>query len=262
MGNTVIWYQPEGGTKMTRIDLGCRITGRGGPDPRYKQTIQESLDGAQSSVLYSGLSQIQLRHTWQRDASGVGDRLRRQLVALVAHLQRGGWCLYTEDEDFAWAGFLTELPGARTIQTGPQLTIALNLFRELADPDPAEDRELWIQSDHDQYLIEHVLCDEQDHKTFALAEELELDYSSARWVLLREYGTWPGLRMPAEHRDSSGFVTHDRERIFRLDLPLEEAPGLLESMYRSGEPYPGVGPGPVGSPVPETPPYGQTYRWR
>jgi hypothetical protein len=54
--------------------------------------------------------------------------------------------------------------------------------------------------------------------------------------MIREWGSWPALRVPAELRDSLDIVPHDQDRIFRFSLPLEEDPGALNALEAGGFP--------------------------
>jgi len=246
VGNSVIWFLPHGADRYARIDFGRRIRSREGPFTIYRQTVQQAISGRESAVIYHGLSQIQIGHFWSRDAAGTGDLLRRKLQALIAHLQRGGTCLYTEDEVYAKAGFATELPVSETAVVHVDFDLFVNLAIGQAQVDG---RELWINTDHDTYLCEHKLCSTSTGSTgtltFNLTQNLSQDMSAARWVLVREYGTWPALRLPAEFRERGEFLIHDRERLFTLDLPLEEAPDVLDQLQGGGVPYAGTDPGPI-----------------
>ncbi len=242
MGNTIIWYWPEGGDRMVRIDFGRRIHTRQGPTPVYPQTVQESLAGVQSSVIYAGRHRTRFGHTWERTPNGDGDRLHRRLKGLEAHLQRGGTCHVAEDEDLARAGFAVGTPGAGQ----HSITIDVNLFGNLVVGFLASGRECWVQTDHERFIPELKLCTTNTGLTFTFADGLFADMSEARWVLVREEGSWPALRMPSEARELANAVSHDgRNRVFTLDLPLEEDPATLDLYQVLGTPLPGTDPSPI-----------------
>lgn len=243
MGNSKIWYMPFGSDRMAEIDFGRCINRIEGPDPVYHQTVQESLSGVQSTVIYSGRSRITLGHTWNRgtkDASGDGDLLRRRLVTLAAHLQRGGTCAFAADADYAHAGFTINLPSTEQ----STLIVRLELMKNLTGALSAAGRELMVQSDHDEYKIEMKKCATNTGKTYGLAQRLATDMTDARWCLVREYYTYPALRMPKEYRQSGKYVDHDREFKFTLTLPLEEDPSAMDAYNAFGMPLPGTGHGP------------------
>ncbi len=266
MGNSKIWFMPSGADRMAEIDFGRSVTGIVGPTVGYRQTVQESMSGVQSTVIYSGRSTIRVQHVWNRgtrDASSDGDLLRRKLFTLIAHLQRGGSCVFARDELYAHAGFALTLPSSNA----SSISIDVDLMRNLGGSLLATGRELMIQSDHDDYLIEMKTCGTQAGRKFPLAQNLSTDMSDCRWVLLREYYTYPALRLPAEMRTSGDFLTHDREMTFHLDLPLEEDPAQMDAYHVFGMPIPGTGHGPAQFPidpvvgVPQIP-GGAPYEWK
>lgn len=246
MGNSVIWWLPEGADRLARIDFGRSIGDIAGPYQVYTQTITESASGVQATRVVFGRSEIQLGHIWNRgsrDASGDGDLLRRKLVSLVGHLQRGGTCIFTRDEDYAWAGFLAGIPSSEQ----SSVIIDQNLFSELVpSPDPLDGREIWVNSDHDRYLFQHLRCSTQSGAQVNLAQNLAIDFADSRWVLVRDYFTYPALRMPARYRESGEFVPHEHEFTFTLALPLEEDPAQLDVLHALNGVFPGESPGPAG----------------
>lgn len=238
-----IWFMPSGADRMAEIDFGraCRIGA--GPTPVYRQTVQESLSGVQSTVIYSGRSTLTLRHDWNRgtrDASGDGDLLRRKLFTLIAHLQRGGSCVFALDALFCHAGFALDNPASNT----GSINIDVDLMRNLGGSFLASGRELMVQSDHDDYLIEQKVCTTHLGRKFTLTQPLATDMSDCRWVLVREYYTYPALRLPAELRTSGDFLVHDQEMTFHLNLPLEEDPAQMDAYQVFGMPLPGTAQGP------------------
>lgn len=238
MGNSVIWFLPEGADRVARIDFGGRIQRRDGPFYYYPQSGQRTLSGIEASVHFHGRSWIRLNHVWQRDSLGTGDLLRRKLQALVAHLQQGGNCVYADDDLFAKAGFCTP-PGSET----GSVTIDSDLFSLISGAGSSTGREVVVQTDHDRYLIEHKLCATNTGLTFDLAQNVAQDMSNEAWCLVREFGSFPALKLPMEMRESGEFLTNDRERIFTLDLTLEEDIAQLIVMHAFGNPIPGEYPG-------------------
>lgn len=240
---TKIWFLPDGADRMAEIDFGrtCLVEG---PFPLYDQSVQRSVSGAQSSVIRSGLSRITLRHVWNRgtrDASGDGDLLRRKLATLAAHLQRGGGCALAIHAEYARAGFATQLPASNA----SSVHVDVDLFKNLnVTGNVISGREIVVQTDHSRYLWEMKLCSTNSGRSFALQQNLSTDMTSAQWVLVREYFSYPAMRMPAAERSGRGFVSHDHEAILELDLPLEEDPETLDLYASLGGPIPGTSAGP------------------
>ncbi len=266
MGNSYLWYMPTGADRMALIDFGrqCLITR--GPTTTYHQSVQESLSGVQSTVIYSGGARISLGHTWNRgtrDASGDGDLLRRKLGNLVSHLQRGGTCVFALDSTMARAGFAVHLPQSEAAS----IHVEVDLFKNLnLSGSVVTGREVMVQSDHDHYLHEHKLCSLQVGKTFTLTQRLGIDMTREKWCLVREFSTYPALRLPKEFRESGDFLVHDHEMTFHLDLPLEEDPAQMDAYHAFGLPISGTGPGPTTTDIDlgEIPGGAQTqpYEWK
>lgn len=234
MGVSRFWWFPDGSTDPRSISLGEIVQERVGPDILYRQEVVEGYTGTQSQVMLGGRMRIRLKHTWTRDAGGVGDTRRRELRNLIGWLMRGGSCVFVEDDDFAFAAFCQTSPtqGAFTVASD------VNLFQVLKGSADVEDREVWIQSDPSVYLFEHKLCTlhQFTRGKLTLSTAVHLDYRDMEWALVREYGCYPALRLPKEFRSSVDALLHDREWIFRLDLPLEEDPDGLLALYTAGIP--------------------------
>jgi hypothetical protein len=264
MGNSVIWYFPDGADRTARIDFGCRIL-MTGPVPIYQTAVQKSLDLTRSLVRFNGVGRISLQHDWTRDAAGTGDLLRRKLQALCANLQRGGSCVFVHDIDHAFAGFALDLPTSET----DEITVDQNLFGDLIGGPGhgvTAGREIMIQSDHEKYLHEHKACTTHSGNTLELEQAIATDMSRERWVLAREYGSYPALRLPDEFLEFGDFVHHDHEWLFSLDLPLEEDPTVLDMYSLTGAVIHGEAPGPDPlDGIDEVHDYGieiPTYQWK
>jgi hypothetical protein len=75
-------------------------------------------------------------------------------------------------------------------------------------------------------------------------------YDGARWVLVREAGTYPAMRVPEPQRRQN-FLRNRDGRVFDLELPLEEDPDMLEGLARSGGELADEADSPVGVDLPE-----------
>lgn len=269
VGESRFWYKPAGYDDYITFGLGRRIMDRSGPSPMYRATTQAGFTGLETTTLYGGTAPIRLRHRWTRTpATGDGDTLRRALVGMIGHLRRGGCVAFAEDEDYAYAAFASPVQGKQ------RMNVDANLFAQHAGaPSSLVDREVWLQSEPDTYLFEHKQV--QSVTTTSRIVEVRLtapvhqDYTATRWQLLREYGSYPALRMPVDARISEDGLRHDREWYFELDLLLEDDPAELDRLAGTGE-IPGSsgsdgpsggGTGPVIDPggsdtqVPDVPPW-------
>lgn len=236
MGTTKIWWTKDGAPKMSSVDFGRILRDRKGPQIVYRQTVQESLSGIAATTMYGGRCRIRLMDTWTRDGAGTGDRRRRDLVDLTAHLLRGGICMVVEDSTYAFAAFAERTVNSldQVLETGP------NLFENVATAD-VNGRELWIHDEFERYRVEHKVCSafsstSRPGNSVTVTPRIGTDYSVSRWVMVREYGTYPAMRLPIEVRENGEFVLHEHEWIFTLDLPLEEDPQTYESAFLYGGP--------------------------
>lgn len=237
MANTYIYYMPiaELGTSYG-IDFGARIGNRKGPVLSVRQSVTEKLDGDLITVQYGGKAQIVLSHRWEGDANG--RELRRKLHSLLNHLQRGGFCVLVEDIDYGFAGFATRIPGARTRDI-PYLS---NVVAGLTGSDPSiTDRELELVSDPESFLREARLVSSHTVLTHTMTlptPGTRLDYTTCSYLLLREWGTFPALRLGKDGRNGD-FLQHDHENNFVLELPLEEDTTTLAALASTNLQYPG-----------------------
>lgn len=233
MGNATIWYKPEGATRGVRINLGRRLTSREGPNVQYQSSFSSSLGGVSVTVVHSGRMDCRIGLTWQRtgnDATDAGSVLRRRIWGLQAHLKRGGYCTFAEDADYAWAAFASRPPELG----GDGLAFNTPVITKTISPSASPSgREIYSHTDADAYITEMKRCSSILTQSLQIDHQWVEDYSDARWVLVRESGTYPAMRVPPPLR-SQNFLTHDRDRIFYLDLPLEEDPDRLEDLSRSG----------------------------
>ena len=236
MGNTVLWYYPEGSGAAKRIDFGRRLVTRKGPTTVFRQSVSESIVGVANSVIHSGRDQISLVHKWT-GLETLSRTLRRKLWTLQNHLQRGGYVVVAEDEDYAFAGFAT-----KTTPMGDRLfSVNGNLFENLVSGVNATGRECVIHSDFGSFKAEMSLINSHNVATNFLqlpTDGCTFDYTGSDWQLIRELGTYPAMRLPVDMRNDE-FLTHDNEIINHLELPLETDPSVVDSLARTSLILPG-----------------------
>lgn len=224
---TKLWYWPTDGNKALAVELSPSVADRDGPTAAFAGTSAESITGAVVSTTYGARWGLRYRHTW--DTRGSGAALRRQLFALVNHLQRGGTCMVAENATYAWAAFATLIPS----RNSTRIAVGPSLFENLVTAPDCNGRDLVIQSDPDTGMAELRLCSAHGGGVAPyvdLSTDLAFAYQqSASWVLVREYGSWPALRLPPSER-SSPILTHRYDRVFELDLPLEEDPDAIATL--------------------------------
>lgn len=256
MGNSVIWWYP-GGDKAQKLDLGARISMRHGPFVAYKRTGAESMAGDIVSTQWAGRerTRLELRFGGVTHAKRL---LARRLRTFVNYLQNGGFFAFAEDEDYAYASFLKGPPpvGATLLKLGQDMFGRLRT----ASVD-LSGREVVIQSDPSSFRLEPVYIDNhvpsRGNATCTTYPVLT-DFVGVEYVWVREYGSYPCLRLPLDSRDDE-VLTHDREQIYYLDLPCETdlttlaalrlAPQLGGVDGRPGRPTPPAQPGQPATPT-------------
>ena len=237
MGNATLWYLPEGSTTQVKVGLGRALRSRTGPNVQYSGAYAQALGGSSTTVIYAGRTSINIGLTWQRtatDGSDLSSLLRRKLYALEAHLKRGGSCTFAEDADYAWAAWTIGRPVQTRTSVRFQSPFITSTLSASATP---LNREIYVSSDGDTYLTEMHRCTALSSYDLTISEQFREDYTDCRWVMVREAGTYPCMRVPESAR-SGNFLTHRDDRVFFLDLPLEEDTDYLETLAATGAALP------------------------
>lgn len=226
MGNAVFWYTPEGRDRSLKIDLGRKLVGRTGPTVVYNSVSAVSYGGLRTMRIFSGIEQISVQTTWERnspDGTGSGDELMRNLRSMIAHLKRGGMVTFAEDEDYCFAAYCERLP----VQGADDVMLNARITEHIAPGASLSGREIVVRSDPDRLLYEMRLVDAVDARHIYLDRGIIEQYETSRWVLVREAGTYPFMRLPDSAMGSEP-LTHRENRVFELDLQLEDDVSALE----------------------------------
>jgi hypothetical protein len=235
MANAFIWFTPtsENGARTVEIDLGAPFTNREGPHPVCFQSSAEGTNGYRVQTWNGGRNRTRFIRTWDSRAAGDGYLIRRQIWALQNHLARNGTCQVAEDKSFAFAAFASPIPAfnATTVLLGRNKfypNISTGLTTNITG------REVMLQTDCDAYISEMKLVSAWTsqlggNSKLTLNGGLIFDYpSEARWVLVREYGSYLSQRLPSDV-DPDSILTHDHENNWTLDLTLEDDPEHLDT---------------------------------
>lgn len=219
MGNAKIWYYPTPGGTVEEIDLGEGLSDLQ-VETRTDQAVAEGISGMQATSQYSARATVRVIDERFTSAS-----LHRKLYALREHLRRGGLCAIAEDCDKAWAAFAATIP----VRTSSSVTIAAN-----AVPWPYDDAPSLASGEEVEILGSQPLglrCFTTTGSTISgnaatnvTMAGVTFDFveAGARWVLLRQRGFWPLLRMPISERNQP-MITDDHRISYTLDVVLEEA---------------------------------------
>lgn len=236
MAAAAFFYTPANGESLVGVNLQESLNGRDGPYVSYKSSSATSLGGQRYIRLYAGVERIVVRKTIMRDqdttrASDI-NKVIRKLRGMIAHLKRGGCVAFTEDLAHMCAAFVSNQPGPGV----DYLLVGERITKELAGGGSFVDRECVIRTDPDRLLLEEKLCDAYTSSTNRADFESALfeDYSEARWILLRESGTYPALRLPEDALGRDDFLTHTEDLTYELELPLEDDIDELERLARLG----------------------------
>lgn len=238
---TVIWYWPNNGWKAVAVPFGAKLTNRQGPHSAFRQHTGEAMTGEIITTQIHGRERARYEHRWGITTTA-GATLRRRLIGLVNHLQTGGYCAVAELDNKAFAAFVRS--GLRETDTSSNHDP--NLFGNLADP-AAVDLDDWpviLQSDPDTHMLEARLVNTHTPglRFLTWSDTPVFDFTPAKYVLMREWGSYPCMRIPLELRNDE-HLTHDGERIGYLDLPLETDPVQLGLLQSTGLAYPGTSGG-------------------
>lgn len=247
MAGAKFWYKPnpsDGRYKV--VSLGRPLTLRRGPYPNVDQEYVQSITGVGTTTQLSVLQRIEVEFVFDTDLNDPSDSmslLRQELVGLVNHLQRGGVVAFAENDAWAWAAFAATPPSFNDSSVS---VLTTNLFP--GSYLTLDEQLIYIQSDTSAGLCEMqaVLHDNTATGFIDLYEETTYDYALTDWVLVRQEGSYPAMRLVPTERNGEKLMTEDN-RVFTLRLTLEEDPGTLNSMAMLNDGIPGdTYPGPEG----------------
>lgn len=223
------WYYPNGtGGILKSVNLQRLLTARSGPTYSMDQVIQLGYNGQAFTTHLFGLQRISLRYRFEGLPNALTSDLavvRRQLVGIINHLQRGGWVTFAENYNYAWAAFFSTLPG------GNVTTLSLktdNLMPNLIDRLGGLSlvgKEVYLQADPATSICEMAYVSVDAHRTgnVTLNEHTAFSFTSAAWGMVRERGSYPALRLVPQQRNTDMLQT-ESDTEFTLALELEEDP--------------------------------------
>lgn len=215
------WWYPTPDGPASFIALNRPIVDRPGPFQAMRQSTSTSWNDSITTVQWGGSERITVKHRW--GGTSTADRLvRRNLVAFMNHLRRGGHCVFAEDVTKLQAAFVQVAPG----QGDTFVSIHTPFTDELLTAPGFASQEVVLRSSAPEVLIEAAFVQSQTGSGIVLSQGAALDFTDQAWVMLREWGTWPVMRLPADKRNDD-LLLHDYERAFTIELPLEEDEQLL-----------------------------------
>jgi hypothetical protein len=216
MGNASIWWEPKGAAKPTKIDLGRPFSDLQVTPVREKR-VAGPLSGSQSAT--------QLRY-YHRVVATIRFQDYDTLYALESMLNRakfGVRITVAEDWETAYAAFVSSFPTSDSIAVNPA---PWRYYSGL----PAEGRRWCLQGPTPRGLYEvattttfpsTVSALSTTGGTVDLAADLLNDWSDEDWVLVRDPGFWPCMRIPADEAARQA-IKHKGRRVFELELVMDE----------------------------------------
>lgn len=223
MGSSKFWYYPNGGTALVTVNLGRTVTSMRAASTNVRQATATAWNGEQTTVQWGGVETTRIRVEF--GLTGLVDRsVRRELIAMLNHMDRGGSVMFAVDSEKFFAGFLqNEYPVGDTIVLVTPFTepvvAGVNIDETeivIRSSNPTCKLEMQHVSAHSISAIPGVY-----DGSLTINPGITYDYSDDAWVLVRELGSWPALRLPVSERGREHYTT-DYETRFVLDLPVEE----------------------------------------
>lgn len=219
-GNATIWYQPVGADDVVEIDLG-----------RPWSTLEDyDVRDESISVAFSG-SRTRVVFTATRNVDAVAELLDgtdydviRQLEGLMSHLRRGGLCSISENNR-TLAAYLETFPDPRSTR----INWLTNLFADYGNYTALKRDILVLQGPSPKMLWEEIEVDSGSTDYVLGTAPPVNDWSREDWILVRNKGFWPVLRL-RDGADDAGLIQHGNRISFRLDLPLEVPPNAFEAL--------------------------------
>lgn len=216
-----IWWYPDPLGTVEELNLKVPLTERGGPHMVVRSSSADSFTGGRSLNVTGAREKIRIQLLNFTDRT-----VRTRCVSMINHLQHGGTIGLVEDTSRAWAAFARQAParGATTVFTETNL---LGNLSSSADPGGSE---VYLHGPQPRMRYEMQAATSWDSSDgrLIISPGLQWDWTNEAWILVREAGTYPAMRLPREDLNGE-FLTHDRENNFSLDLPLETAPQSLQA---------------------------------
>jgi len=210
MGNAAIWYTPETDSGVLRkVSFPGRLT-----DLQYHAVrdidIAETYAGTRDEQTYRTRPRVEVEYGPFRDYP-----LRNDLLALENHLDRGGTCIVTEDDERAWAAFV-ELPA----DSQAQIITTTKPWSAIHNGAPTG--QMVMHGPSPEHLEERFALTSYSplSNTAIVSPATRHDWRDRRWGLLRCEGFLPLMRRAKEDYNRS-CIEHDGRQGFTFRLFLD-----------------------------------------
>lgn len=217
MGNSAIYWYPDGARAPEIIDLGRKLSDLELGSPRFRSDVTP---GWGSPVVIDQGGYRTVRIVLERIASGL---VTRQLQTLCdSHLRGGGLFSFGLDSAKAWGSWCRLDP-----QRGDTvLTTYGNRFTAYGTATLEANDEFTVESPNPEYKRERLLYSSATGPKLTMATAIVQDYDQEP-VFVRFADFYPVLRLAP---DAPEPMTHDRRLTWTLDLDCEEWPGDLAAL--------------------------------
>lgn len=218
MGNAAIWWRPTGADVVRKIDLGGPLSDlQELPEDRL-EVVEETTGGKLYTTRVRTRERIRVTtRPWL--SYDVWD----EAVALVNRLRAGGRISLAEDDATAWAAYVSDWtdPDAIILYSSPWAayggTVATGQRWRATSASP---RVMQGGGTISGGALTWNSTAMRAGGVLIPTATPPSDWTGEPWVLVRQVGFWPCLRMPADAR-SQVAITHKSRRNFRLELTLE-----------------------------------------
>ena len=215
MGNAAFWYEPKGSDTVVKIDLGQRLSDLQ-VIPARDLLATRTLSGHQSRTLLRSQRRLRVESMRFTSLDLVDD-----LLAMQAALEAGGRVSLAEDTATAWAAFADPWSGTTT------LTVMRSPFALYGGTVTAGDR-LSVLGPSPRMLTEDMAVASVGSPNPATSggpitttRARRHGWAGEDWILVRDSGFWPILRLPFEEAGVQ-IIQHKHRRYFTLILTLDE----------------------------------------
>lgn len=225
MSSGRIFYQPVGDavTDVVQIDLGRPWSRLDDYDMR-DESVSEAFSGGRRRIVFRATRNVDVSAELL-DGSNYG--VIRQIEGLMSHLRRGGLCSIAEGSR-ALAAFCETTP----IVSSTRINWLTNMFADYCTSPPftatAGDI-LVLSGPSPDMLWEEVEVASGGTDYAVLTAAPVNDWTEQAWVLVRNKGFWPTLRLRTD-APGAGILVHGNRVTYRLDLPMEVPPNAWDAL--------------------------------
>ena len=207
MGNSKIWYLPNGGTwdvgaDVESIDMGRQLT-RLQAHPQVEAISSETMSGIEHTQAYNARMLVTMELA-RFPASDVA--LVRQLRTLESYLQHGGEISFALDSDDAWARYAAAPATRGQTAIGTQDTFWPHLAGSITAGD-----EVWLRAGGGGMVIRELRpVTSLTFGVLTITTGAVYDYTYGADMLITERDTWPALKLPIGDRNQQLLTTDHR----------------------------------------------------